>query len=105
MKKLLFLLCLFFPADLSAQYQTSDTRLSPYEQNRYGDSLWAVPREPYQSRYQADRFKAKVYDLPESTVKERFQSRMSWEGEQQKITGRASQGAGGPRLNDKITEP
>ncbi len=104
MKKLFLLLCLFFPADLSAQHESPGTRLSPYEQTRYGGSLWEVPREPYQSRYRADRFKAKVYDLPESIVKDRFQNRMNWEGEQRKITDRAKSG-GAPRPNNKITEP
>jgi hypothetical protein len=96
MRTLIFLLCLFFPAGLSAQDKTPDSRLSSYEQNRYGGSLWAVPREPYQSRYKADSFKAKVYDQPESTVRERFQSRMQWEGGQREISERAARGYRNP---------
>ncbi|UQZ89505.1 hypothetical protein C4J81_09940 [Deltaproteobacteria bacterium Smac51] len=90
MKKLLFLLCLFFPVDALAQYEPPSTRLSPYEQQRYGDSLWEVPREPYQSRYQTDRFSSKVYNMPDSVVRERFQTRMQWESEQHRISERAN---------------
>ena len=66
--------------------------MSPYERGRYGGSLWAVPREPYQSRYQMDRFNSGLYSLPESVVRERFQSRVQWESEQRKISDRARQG-------------
>ena len=95
-------------------YQPPTTRLSPYEQMRYGTSLWEVPREPYQSRYRVEQETSKINDLPNATIspkrsgkgqspintnpagsvserrtQERFQSRMQWENEQRKISDRS----------------
>lgn len=88
MKKLLLLLCLIFPLDVSAQ---TDNKLSTYEQNIYGDKLWKLPREPYQSRYKADVFKAKVYNLPDSAIQNRFQTHSQWENQQKAVSDRAAQ--------------
>lgn len=86
---LIFSLIIMFPPELYAQ---SASKLTPYEQNRYGGALWDVPREPYESRYKSDTFKAKVYNLPESTVRERFQSQAEWENSQRDISERAAEG-------------
>ncbi len=93
MKKILLLLCLVFPAGLAAQTE----KLSPYEHDLYGGQLWKVPREPYQSRYKEEAFKARLHGLPESAVKDRFQSRMEWENEQHDISERAGTPYKSPR--------
>ena len=96
-------------------YQPPTTGLTPYERNVYGFQLWAVPREPYQSRYRLEQETSKINQFPAATVsprrsssgkarspintspagvaerktQERFQSRMRWENEQRKISDRS----------------
>ncbi len=62
---LILLSGLMWPAAAPAQYQAPSTRLSPYEQQRYDSSLWQVPREPYQSRFKLEEFKARGYIPPQ----------------------------------------
>ena len=108
-------------------YRPPTTGLSPYEQMRYGTSLWEVPREPYQSRYRLEQDTSKINQPPAATVsprrssgqgrspintnpagsvgerktKERFQSRMQWENEQRKISDRSRHSAPGQKSPGK----
>ena len=56
------LLLLSWP--VPAQSQPPSAELSPYEEQRYGDRLWEVPREPYQSGYKFEEYNSKLYEAP-----------------------------------------
>lgn len=60
----LFALCLM-PAGL-ALAQSPSPALSPYEELRYGSDLSRVPREPYQTEYGLEGYKARPYIPPET---------------------------------------
>jgi len=102
-----------------AQYQAPDTKLSPYEEQRYGSRLWEVPREPYRGDF--EQYKARTYIPPEeefsskslspnfrprrkdrptdaepegfrrsdTAVKRRFQTEMKFKENQRKISERS----------------
>ncbi|MDR2946460.1 MAG: hypothetical protein LBV79_06920 [Candidatus Adiutrix sp.] len=117
MKKLLLALALvLWVGPAQAQDISPGTKLTPYEETRYGGSLWQVPREPYQSRYRAEKessaltappaaprparasgrrgSKSPVHTAPprhigEEMTRQRFQSRMKWENEQRQIGERS----------------
>ena len=105
-------------------YRPPTTGLSPYEQMRYGTSLWEVPREPYQSRYRVEQDTSRINEAPAAAISPRrpsggrsggspintnpagrvvdrktlrFQSRMQWENEQRKISDRSRQSTPGQK--------
>ena len=108
----LLLACGLWAAPAWAQSKAGSPELTPYEQLRYGDSLWEVPREPYQSDYQLERRRANISQAPpapgpaqpgrlesplrtgpaktdDTRAQQRFQSRKQWENEQRKISERS----------------
>jgi hypothetical protein len=117
MKKMipLALLCLWWASAAWGQ-SSGSPRLTAYEQQRYGDRLWEIPREPYQSRYQTEQYTSRLSETPAvpsgprnrgnrslltlapgpdpaaGRVQRRLQTRMQWENEQRRISDRSRQG-------------
>ena len=97
---LIIVLSLILWAPGSAWAQTPapalpSAKLSPYEEQRYGDTLWAVPREPYQSGYRMEEYKARPYARP-GLSQRRFHNEMTWRNEQRKISERSRQPVAAP---------
>jgi len=132
MKKLLICLAplMLFSSPALAQYEPPTTELTPYEQTRYGSSLWEVPRQPYESRYRVEKDTSRLSESPPDAVpsqgsygqrsrgqspintsppgnlqerktQQRFQSRMQWENEQRKISERSRYSAPGQKSPGK----
>ena len=112
-----------WPAAAQISSAAPSGRLTPYEEQLYGDKLWKVPREPYERDY--GQYKARTYIPPdderafnapssgrskaagtspmrtdpsgvrpsETTVKRRFQTEMKFREDQRKISERSRIGA------------
>ncbi len=125
----LILLCLWWASAAWGQSPSGSPRLTPYEQQRYGDRLWEVPRDPYQSRYRTEKYNSRLSETqtapsapkkrggpspatlapgPDPTagrVQQRFQTRMRWENEQRRISERSRRGFPGQKTGQPAWKP